>query len=782
MMRRCTVMFALVIGLGLAAAPPALAGVSGWRGDGSGRYPDAKPPVKWSRKSKRMLGLTCQSAKPGGAKGACDLSDGVVREWLVLGPFDAKGAKKKQPFANFSLGNEAALSPSAGDKTSGKTWKKFATGGSFIEPKLVFGTDMVQKAGCFFTNVHSKSGGAIYLCTKTRSWNKDNAVELWVNGVKAKANPPVVTFKAGWNRLLVKVISTTTKPDKPDGKDRQPNFGLMLWGDKSKNDAVSENILWQTRLPQDLGAWRKAWSIFSSASQPVIIGDRVFATAEPQTLICMDKHTGGILWTRSDNYADLATAEERVAKADLFAKIDPLNKRIKAIDQRGRLQTPAEMTEKAKAEKEVLGLMRKVAPKKYYRFKNQEGGLSAATPITDGERVYVNYGGTGMTVCYDIDGSRKWTHHLPSPPAHHCYAASPCIVNGRIFIIGGQNGDEYKGTRTVVSIDCKTGKEVTKEDIGRANINSSFIAGKIAGKDVIAFEGLIDPATGKRLCRVGHGIPSPIFIGEKLFLVGGQWNRWSKTIFSILEFPGGNLTSPKVTKIPFATEDEYLKHLNRLNDSLSLMCSPVYHEGLVYFARPDGLMFVVDVAKGQVVYTRYLKSNWWTDRQRGQDSASMTLAGKYIYYFDIAGTCIVFEPGRTYKEVARNRIEQTTPSGYINNFKSTPIFEGNRIYFKAEDYLYCIGTRVRGAAAPSAEASPVASKPKAARPKAAPRPLRKLTDEQRAKGLLSGAENYIRAGMGALARKKLSEIVEKYPETAAAGAAEKKLAKLGGDE
>ena len=152
------------------------------------------------------------------------------------------------------------------------------------------------------------------------------------------------------------------------------------------------------------------------------------------------------------------------------------------------------------------------------------------------------------------------------------------------------------------------------------------------------------------------------------------------------------MTKPKRTKIPFATENEYLKYPNRLNDSLSLMCSPVHHEGLVYFARPDGLLFVIDIVANKIVYMKYLQTNWWNDSQRGQDSASMCLADGNIYYFDVSGTCIIFKPGREYKEVARNRIEQrSVASQKTNNFKSTPIFEGNRIYYKSEDYLWCIG-------------------------------------------------------------------------------------------
>ncbi len=70
---------------GLAEA----AEVSGWRGDGSGRYPDANPPLDWGRIAPSVKQLSAQSAKPkAGSTPAAETAvpDGVIRQWLVLGP------------------------------------------------------------------------------------------------------------------------------------------------------------------------------------------------------------------------------------------------------------------------------------------------------------------------------------------------------------------------------------------------------------------------------------------------------------------------------------------------------------------------------------------------------------------------------------------------------------------------------------------------------------------------------------------------------------------------
>ena len=111
----------------------------GWRGDGSGVYPEATPPIAWSHKSKELQGLSCQAEKPNpdSKRARSDLSDGVIKEWLVLGPFDAKGADKAKPFASFQFKNEAGLAPAPGDMTDGKAWKTIETiGSSIILPSL----------------------------------------------------------------------------------------------------------------------------------------------------------------------------------------------------------------------------------------------------------------------------------------------------------------------------------------------------------------------------------------------------------------------------------------------------------------------------------------------------------------------------------------------------------------------------------------------------------------------------------------------------------------------
>ena len=109
----------LTLASALGAAPATL---SGWRGNGTGCFPDAHPPTQWERISPVMKGLRCQARKPSrpevsGTPAYC----GAVAEWLVLGPLPAEGEK---PVEQEILPDEANLTPDEGEKVQGVPWTR----------------------------------------------------------------------------------------------------------------------------------------------------------------------------------------------------------------------------------------------------------------------------------------------------------------------------------------------------------------------------------------------------------------------------------------------------------------------------------------------------------------------------------------------------------------------------------------------------------------------------------------------------------------------------------
>jgi outer membrane protein assembly factor BamB len=83
---------------------------------------------------------------------------------------------------------------------------------------------------------------------------------------------------------------------------------------------------------------------------------------------------------------------------------------------------------------------RTVAPEQIEKV-HELSSPAGATPVTDGERVYVYFGSYGL-VSYDMNGNLKWERRLPLPENPYGAASSP-IVAGELLVLNHQGKDAY---------------------------------------------------------------------------------------------------------------------------------------------------------------------------------------------------------------------------------------------------------------------------------------------------------------------------------------------------
>src|SRR5205807_1099908 len=88
---------------------------------------------------------------------------------------------------------------------------------------------------------------------------------------------------------------------------------------------------------------------------------------------------------------------------------------------------------------------------------HQLNSPAAATPATDGERVYVYFGSYGL-LCYDLDGNPKWEIRLPLPENPYGASASP-IVAGELLVLNHQGKDAY-----LLGVNRRDGRTVWRTD------------------------------------------------------------------------------------------------------------------------------------------------------------------------------------------------------------------------------------------------------------------------------------------------------------------------------
>jgi len=680
---------------GPAGQEPTAIGV-GWRGDGSGRYPQADPPVHWGRVAKPVAALRSQASKPKEGQIGRPIPDGVVREWLVLGPVPMTRSAKPDVDA---IPGEAQWSPDEGEKVGDLAWRKVATDTSTLDLKALFGaTAPVESLAYACAYVYCESAAGLAPRWMVSSGSAERAL---CNGRKWDGK-----LEKGWNRLLFRVSCGTM-----DGweQDTFANWYLRLifFGDKDA-PAEERNIAWSVRLP--------GWGI----AQPVIVGDRLLTTGNGRTLYCLNKQDGRILWARTTTYADAATDEEKKAHPDIFKELDPLRDQLAKLDASLAGGAPTDATvglEKMGLESKILGLMTQVDPEKYKRLADGEIGSCAPTPTSDGRAVYTLY--QDLLAAFDLDGRPKWVYHYPgldTKSESHGYVNSPRVIAGKVIAYFGN-----PTTPRIVAADAATGKPAWSyppNDLAEADRKRFFDKGH---GYLSSMQGLVvggEPllVTPRELIRVRDGtmaaylgdveVPEAGFFATPIVYDGvlvrylATWTA-GRTKLEFIGLPS-SAAEPATVEAPRTLEIDTTR-FPRFHKGWFL-ASPLYHEGLVYLVSEGGVLTVVDAAKGRVVYQKLLDADFYMahtgDPSRGGCGASPTLAGKYIYLFGNRGTCLVIEPGREYRQMAKNRLERfadkTSASwggvgaGHPESSMSCPVFEGRRMYYRTLQTVYAV--------------------------------------------------------------------------------------------
>jgi len=402
---------------------------AGWRGDGTGRYPSADPPTTWGRVSRAVKGLRFSAGEPKEADTGSPMWDGVVRQWLVLGPVpmpaDAEPEKTLLP-------GEADLAPSEGDKIGRWTWRRAAVETAQLDFARLFGK-RGDSAAYACTRIHSSSGGAFRV-----NLTSVGDVRVYVNGKpagKGLGGRFNLEMGKGWNRLLLRVS--------PGEKDWYVTPVFQAWKGEEA-DSEQTNIAWRTALPD---AWPGFYGGGMGVGSPVIVGDRLYVLCEPHDLVCLRKRDGKVLWVRRNSYFEVADEAERrhPAYRSAVAVVDRLDAIAAALV--AGTATDAMFEQKIELEKQLRKHMRAVDRVKYKREPTPDVGYSGFTPTTDRRFVYT-WSASGLAACHDLEGTRRWIRLDRRPAVEHGFSSSPLLTDGKLVVF----------MRDVSAFDATTGK------------------------------------------------------------------------------------------------------------------------------------------------------------------------------------------------------------------------------------------------------------------------------------------------------------------------------------
>ncbi len=477
-----------------------------------------------------------------------------------------------------------------------------------------------------------------------------------------------------------------------DGTGRYPGATPPTsWGRAQSGAGYqTKGILWATPLP-NIGV-----------SSPLVVGARVFVTAEPADVVCIDKQSGRILWIRSHPACAGATEEERKVPeyaeklVPLMQKLDQadndLAEALNAIQPAAATSASHEVpaaTRKRALEKEMLGAWVALQKKKdeYGLYGAQNVfGYCGPTPASDGRHVYA-FCATGISACYDLEGRRSWIAVGHGGGAEHGNFASPVLAGSQFIVWANElRGYDAASGKLLWSNPCQPRNTYGSPFV--LHCGSDLVVGSQNGR----FTRVSD---GKPIWNNGAGftfddaVPTPIVENGVIFAHGGYKDEVGFKAYRIpASIDGGGLAPSFVFKSEWDADfsDKDFRH--------SYTASPLCVDGLVYRLSQGGGLIVNRAADGDLVYRKVLAMRSHTAYWNWAGaSASPTLAGKYIYLMDNQGTAIVIQAGAQYQEVAVNQIEEANDGkGQVQNL-ATPTFDGRRMYHRTPGFLYCIGDK-----------------------------------------------------------------------------------------
>jgi outer membrane protein assembly factor BamB len=427
------------------------------------------------------------------------------------------------------------------------------------------------------------------------------------------------------------------------------------------------HVVWRTKLP----AWAN--------SSPVVVGDKVFVTTEPSTLVALATRDGRILWRDSLTVLDALSpsrathARAIIAKAKgAETKLLEVQKAQRTLSRRVRKPGPNnEMaglrTRLTSLEEEQSALRQAIdqAARFWVRPRGDTIGYASATPLSDGKNVYVVYG-SGVVASYTHSGRRRWIRwlgepHRPMRGNTHGHAASPILVGGRLIV----------GLGTLQALDPTTGdlqwRAGTYDDFGTpVGIEVQGVPAVATPRGHVhrASDGLLMATIGADTVYVG-----PVADTKRIYWIGStivadatasqDYATWAMAIsLDALDAYGGS--AAPIWRITLGREAVY--------------ATPATDKGLLYVVNWAGQLTIIDSRTGERTDQH--------DLTTGMVSASPVITDGYLYIFGEDGRTIIGHTGRKFTFHANARTE---------GGRATPYASGGHLYVRSDRSVMNLG-------------------------------------------------------------------------------------------
>jgi outer membrane protein assembly factor BamB len=350
-------------------------------------------------------------------------------------------------------------------------------------------------------------------------------------------------------------------------------------------------------------------------SSPVIRGERIYLTSalekeQKRVLLCLDRRDGRTLWQKT-----VVTA--------------PLEK------------------------------------------KHDLNSYASATPVTDGEHLWVSFFEQPRIVlaCFDMDGNEKWRVSPGTFSSMHGFCSSPVLYKDTVVLNGDQDADAY-----LVAFDKASGKERWRTD--RPNKTRSYctpIFIEHDGRSQMVLSGSksvcsYEPDTGKPIWWMSG--PTEQFVATLVYA--------DRVLFVTAGFPDLHILGVD----PGGTGDVTRTHIKwRDHRGAAYVPSPIAANGHFFIVSDNGIGSCFEAQTGKVK---------WKERLGRRHSASAVAAGGNVYFIDDDGETWVVKASDKFELVSQNSLGQPA--------FASPAISRAQIFIRTVGHLWCIGKGAEGQA------------------------------------------------------------------------------------
>lgn len=298
--------------------------------------------------------------------------------------------------------------------------------------------------------------------------------------------------------------------------------------------------------------------------------------------------------------------------------------------------------------------------------RHQSHTYASASPVTDGERLYVSFGSHGI-FCFDLNGQRLWSRDLGDMETRYSWGegASPVLAGDRLIV----NWD-HEGPSFITALDKLTGKTVWTTGRDEVSSWSTPVVAQHEGKTqiVVPASGRIrgyDAADGRELwnCAGLHVnvISAPAFSGDTVYAMS---NYGKSTAMAIRLGATGDIKGTDAVLWQYHKAAPYVP-------------SPLlYGDRLYFLSGMDGLMTALDARTGRPRFeSKRLPAI------RGIYSSPVGASDR-VYVAGRNGATVVLKHSRNYQVLATNRLE--------DKFDASPAIVGKELFLRGHRFLYCI--------------------------------------------------------------------------------------------